>query len=86
MPIEVLYDLWQDHLLREVGEALVRLDQTDSRAAAAIRALRSENEELRLRLAALLRLLMEKGLIDPPGFADAVQKTRELVQRAAGAG
>jgi hypothetical protein len=82
MPAEVLWDLWQDRILRDVGEALVRLDQTDSRAASAIRALRSENEELRLRLAALLRLLMEKNLIDPASFAAAVQTTRELVQRA----
>jgi hypothetical protein len=80
--MEILYDLWQDHILRDVGEALVRLDQTDSRAACAIRALRTENEELRLRLAALLRLLMEKELINPESFAEAVQETRDLVERA----
>jgi len=69
-----LFDLFQERDLREIRERLDRLQQEgDPRLA---RELAEATLELRLRLGALVRLLIAKGLITAEEYAAQVTQAR----------
>ncbi len=76
-----MYDTGEiERLRRELLDARIKTATTRSSHTAAIKKLQAENDELKIRFASLVRLLMDRGIIQPEELAKQVALTKEILE------
>jgi len=85
-----IIDLWwntsQDSAINELRESLttagVKSSATVARQAELIRLMQQENDDLRLRVGVLIRLLIQQGAISADQYTAAINEAKTSIERA----
>ena len=75
--IDLYWNFSQDKAINELHSSNAR---TLGRHSAAVQRLQEENYELRIRIGALIRLLIERGVFSADDFAKLVNETKETLK------